>query len=895
MQCTKCGFVNDDAGVFCINCGEKLQSEQPLQSDTQFKQPEPVQPAEQFQQNQTYQQPDQYYQPQQPPQYNVQNQFIPPPKLKNSLFGELFFKKDSDFGLLFLAAFFLQISYVLSSIILYATKSPLPTITSPIFSIISFLLFVTTIMFYFKKKSDDSTFKIKENLISTILSAIVCFIFLIFITLLFGIIYRQLYMLLPQVFKGQTNTLLFLAFMVLLAILLTIVTLSATTLFVAIFEYNLKINMLGKIYFSILLRFLTGFFRVLIYSIIFGALLYATNLLNNVILSILDILKFHGFIKVFILYLFVALMYGYIFYLLINISKKLLMKMDSAIKGNIPKTNKKAVPIFACVVIILTIGLIIYTVPLNAKTTDKIITEIKIHMQQAETYGNVGLSELSIFENNLAYSKLLSLRGYLEALANIKEPNQIYSDSSQRDLGNASVYSTKNRYLPYFYGKLNLLSQNNSGAISNFKVASYFDGGIPEAYIGLLEAYKETDDKTNVALMFDVLTGQGIFHDYYSDMQRFNVDKIDNYIDKLNTIEENLGPKMIYNSIEKIKYLDCQTALNELLELQKKYPNNAEVSYYIAKTANQLKSEQNNYSLVKTYAEAFDRQLDTSSSISDEINKKLFVAQMYIDSDNKPLAEQTLQSLYLKYPDDKDVSEQYAFILNENKKPDEAIKVLEKEILKSTNSYKACFLIAESYIIKNDPAKSLENMQKFLSIAKKDSGLIATVDKYLYSYSLEFSYIFSGDLAIAEVEKVKDNVELYNYLYAIKGWKEKDSDKSNGYIQKVIDANKKLGYAYYVMGVNYFEKAVRTGSTDFSLSEKNYLKSIDLLPSHVEGYFAIGHCYLKWGKNAEALRAFRKVVDLLPYEDHRTDRYGMTVHAQGMVSQLSQYDIKEVE
>ena len=37
----------------------------------------------------------------------------------------------------------------------------------------------------------------------------------------------------------------------------------------------------------------------------------------------------------------------------------------------------------------------------------------------------------------------------------------------------------------------------------------------------------------------------------------------------------------------------------------------------------------------------------------------------------------------------------------------------------------------------------------------------------------------------------------------------------------------------------------------------------------------------------EALRAFRKVVELVPFEDHRVDYYGMVVHAYGEISSLS--------
>lgn len=789
----------------------------------------------------------------------------------------------------------MQFSFIFASIMLYLTKKPLPTFLSPVFSIISFILFVFTVMVYFKKSSEGNTVKIKDKFLQTILSSIVCVIFLVFITLLFGLIYRQLYKFIPMLLQGDANSIIFIVIMVALALLLTIVTLSATVLFTAVFEYNLKFNMLGRVYFSIFGRFFTGFFRVLIYSVIFGILLYATNILNNWLLSLTDILTLHGFIKIFALYMFVALLYGYLFFILINMARKLLKKMDAGLRDKISKAKRNSIPVFAATVLLLTIVLVISAVPINAKTADSIITEIKIHMQQAETYGNLGLAERSIFEDDLAYSKLLALRGYLEGLSNIKEANQDMAARSQEDLQNAANYSTKNRYLPFFNGKLALLAQNYSGAIDQFKIASYFSGEIPESYLGLLEAYNAQGDKVNASSLFDVLTGKGIFYDNYSDMQKFSVNKMDKYIEDLKLIEKTLGPRMVYKAIEKSKYLDYQTALNDLMELQKKYPDNAEISYFIAKTANQMKAEQNNYGTVITNAEAFDRQLDTSGNKDAEINKKLFVAQMYIDANNKPAAEQTLQELYGKYPDNTDVSGQYAFVLNEDKKPDDALKVLDAAISGKPDDYYAQYLSALSFLSKNDVMNSLDRMQKFQAIIEKNPDLVPTLDKFLYSYSLEFSAIFSGDQVTGEVEKIKSNTVLYNYLYAIKGWKEKNSDQSNEYIGKVIAANKNLGYAYYIMGVNYFEKTVRTGGTDFSQAEKYYLKSLEILPSHVEGYFSIGHCYLKWGKNLEALRAFRKVTDLLPYQDHRTDRYGMTVHAQGMISQLSQYDVKEGE
>lgn len=890
MQCTKCGSENAGNAIFCVNCGSQLlpeQTEQPPDMQDQPKQTE--------QQPGVTDQSSQQEQPQYQPSHNQPNQYGEPGQLKNTLFGNVFFNRNGRFEYLFLAAFLMQFSFVLNSIMLYLTKKPLPTFFSPVFSIISFLLFVFAVMAYFKKSSKDNTARIKGTFIQTILSSIVCIIFLVLVTLLFGLIYQQLYRFIPMLLQGDANSIIFIVIMVALALILTIITLSVTTLFVAVFEYNLNFNMLGRIYFSILGRFFTSFFRVFIYSVIFGVLLYVTNILSTWLLSLTEILTLHGFIKIFALYMFVALLYGYLFFVLINMSRKLLKRIDAGLRDKTSKAKGNSIPVFAVTVLLLTVVLVILVVPINRKTADSIVTEIRIHMQQSETYADLGLAERSIFEDGLAYSKLLALRGYLEGLSNIKEANPDMAARSLDDMRNAAFYSTKNRYLPFFYGKLYLLTQNYGGAVDQFKIASYFPSEIPESYLGLLEAYNAQGDKGNAASLFDVLTGKGIFYDYYSDMQKFSTNKIDKYIEDLKLIEETLGPRMLYKAIEKSKYLDYQAALNDLVELQKKYPDNAEISYFIAKTADQARSEQFNYGLVKTYAEAFDKQFDTSGNKDTEIKKKLFIAQMYIDSNNKEAAEQTLRELYGKYPEETDVSGQYASILNENKKPDDALKVLSAAISRDPNDYYAEYLSALSFLSKSDVVDSLDRMGKFQAIVEKNPDLVPALDEPLYSYSLKFSAIFSGDQVISEVEKIKSNTVLYNYLYAIKGWKEKNSDQSNEYIGKVIAANKNLGYAYYIRGVNYFEKTVRTGGTDFSQAAQNYLESLNILPNHVEGYFAIGHCYLKWGKNLEALRAFRKVVDLLPYQDHRTDRYGMTVHAQGMISQLNQYDTGEGE
>jgi len=120
MQCTKCGSENAGNAIFCVNCGSQLLPSQPGQP-----------PDIQGQPKQTEQQPgvtDQSSQQEQPryqPPDNQPNQYGEPGQLKNTLFGNVFFNRNGRFEYLFLAAFLMQFSFVLNSIMLYLTKKPL--------------------------------------------------------------------------------------------------------------------------------------------------------------------------------------------------------------------------------------------------------------------------------------------------------------------------------------------------------------------------------------------------------------------------------------------------------------------------------------------------------------------------------------------------------------------------------------------------------------------------------------------------------------------------------------------------------------------------------------------------------------------------------------------------
>ena len=76
-------------------------------------------------------------------------------------------------------------------------------------------------------------------------------------------------------------------------------------------------------------------------------------------------------------------------------------------------------------------------------------------------------------------------------------------------------------------------------------------------------------------------------------------------------------------------------------------------------------------------------------------------------------------------------------------------------------------------------------------------------------------------------------------------WKRKNSAEANSYMKQVLELDARLGYAWYCSGINYYEQAIRENTGQFDKAIECYLKSISIVPNHVEAYFSLGHCYKK--------------------------------------------------
>lgn len=809
--------------------------------------------------------------------------------------NSIFYNNRGNFAYVFLAALMLQLSHILCPIFLSVSGRPVPGFMHTVFSVLSFILFAAFIFMFFRKTSLAAGKAGFGSLSRSILSSAGGIAFLYMISLLFAIVYKNLIRYLPVLQSIDAKALLFLAALAGVVIVMAALLLTGVVLLTAVFEYRLPIISLGRVFLTLIPTFLKRIPMLLFYGLIAATLLYLDNIVLLVLERFSDLYLPQGYYSIYILSVASAFTSGYVIFVLLNMGRKILTGRENAIVEISAKPSRLPVPVFVIAVLLLCVIMTFMLVPPLANSADAVIAESEIHMQKAEAAGKLGLAQKQIYEYDLAYSKVLSLKAYLEGLKYLKTQDRKDFDASVVDMNTAGSLSAKNPYVPYFNGYLKLLNKDYGGAEDSFRITLRYPEGVSQAWLGLLEAYRQSNQREKAIDAVQVATAEGIYYDSFADLKKMKESKLDKYIERLEEMEAVLGPNMAYKAYEKTKYLDGQGAYNDLVALQQKYTDSALVSYYTAKVAGFYRNEQSNYETAKKSVESFLRLTSSEMSQIDEVNKALFAAQSYMEANDLASAERVLAEAYEKYAEDSSITEQYAYTLYKEAKYDDALKLLDTLLKTTPDNYRGIYLSAVCLAGKQDAAGSLAKMAQLLDTLKKGLGKAQLMDECLYSYSLVFSKTFSAGPAYEELEKYNDNKLLYNYMHAIKGWKEHNAESSNNYISKVLEVDGKLGYALYIMGVNYYEDTVRNNRTDFSKAQEYYLRSLEIIPYHAEGYFALAHCYKKWGKNLEALRAFRKVVDLMPYEDHRLDPYGITVHAIGEISALSQSITEEGE
>ena len=164
-------------------------------------------------------------------------------------------------------------------------------------------------------------------------------------------------------------------------------------------------------------------------------------------------------------------------------------------------------------------------------------------------------------------------------------------------------------------------------------------------------------------------------------------------------------------------------------------------------------------------------------------------------------------------------------------------------------------------------------------------------DQFLFSYGLAYSLTTGDPVSLEALSAAGVDDLLSQYVLGVTAWRDADYATAETRLSAILDGNPDLAFAEYLLASVFYERSVFSKTDEFGKAEAHHLHSLTIIPDHVAGWFALGHNYNKWGGHeVQALRAFRKVVDLAPYSDHTYDYYGMTFHAIGEIDRLKAYE-----
>lgn len=805
-------------------------------------------------------------------------------------FAKNFSNGTSNIKWLFLAFLSLQMILILESLIFFALRAPLPGILHPFLSIICFVLFIFFISRYMRKTANADSEK-SLGFLESMLTAITGILLLIFSYLVYSVFALISLKLIPLGINSKSISYLTVLLYLILALCLYFAIFQSVMLFTAGFDFSLKISQMGRAFRIILAASLKKFFSALLYSLISFTLLLLVTMIQYVFEKFSGFITPYGFLQTFLEIIVLCVLYSYTALVTINFARNIIYKSEEKLKN----INTSGIPLFAICLLGLSAVMFILVSPLKLNTADAILTKTKEDIKIADYMLNEGLTLKAYKQYESAYSRLLSFKGYVLGMDSIKSNDNEEMTKAMQAFTTAQSFDAENAYAPYFRANIVVFKDKNNvdSALNEYQTASICKDNFPEVNFGLFKCLILKKDSEKSKEILNLILKNKMFYDKFAVMNKLSSKKLQLYIDNISDIEASLIPKLAYKSAEKMKYNNYEAASSELLTYQKLYPKNSDINYLLSAAYSGFKSEQSNYTNVKIFSDAFAQSYDSNGNLIIQRDKEFYKAQASLSINDVQGAVQILSKLYSSDKNDSDVSHLLSYALTRNKSFDEALNITKGLIDKNSKDYFSYFISAMCHLNKNEAATSVSEISKFIDITRSDKKLTRALDEYLYLYSLAYSEAVSNPSALEELEKIKDNALLYNYLKATSSWRVQNNSECKNYIKKVIQADGELGYAYYIAGITSYEETVRTNKSDFKEAENYYLKSLNILPTHTEGYFALAHCYKKWGKNLEALRAFRKVVDLQPYEDHRTDPYGMTVHAIGEISNLQQYDLKE--
>lgn len=800
---------------------------------------------------------------------------------------------------LFLAIFFLEAVPVFNSIYLMLAKKPVPLILDYVLFSMSFLIAITFFMFYFtpitrletqQPELDESSQISNKN--DKFVSQLTSYLLLTVLCALANQANNAWFYFQRQfILKDSPLVITMIPILTVVTIIFAFMLLAGFVLFIAAAKFSIPTGRLIHAYFIILKKAILKpiFSTIQIFIMLLGFILtgFIQLALGKYIASL--------FPSAFLVQLISILLTTVIFTILLSILTKSIEKfLDQNTQAlSFEGINLSPVSKYAMFAVLL--GIIILIAVFTTPRVSNVLDQYELMTSNFQLYGSLLANDaqtldISAYNYRKAYSMILAEEGFLKILngkADAAKENLIKEGNDK--LKRAIDYDTGNIWPYIIRGHLAYMSKDYKGALNNYKVALNGNGEIPEVYYGMLYCYKALKDKEGVNNTIEALINRGYYSENFSSVLKLSSSSLNKRIEKIEPVSKRLFTTIATSAFDKLRRNDGRGAWRDLYNMLQEDPENSELQLYYGLVSMIYKNDRETYDDAN---EAFDK---FAKAYPNDDAVKIFRGRMYLGLKDFENAAATLKNVYNKYPDIPEVSEQYANALLAISKNDEAKKVSEEILTRNPERIAAIYINAMADMKLKNYKDSIAGFEKLISFKGQDDQRLL-VDEYLYSYCLAYSLMTNQPEAVSAIESISKDSIAYNYIFGTTAWRDGDYAKGPELMQKIIKERSDLGYPYFLLGTIIYEKALLEGKTDYEEAEKNFLKAVELQSKDINLWFSLAGMYGKWkGHEAQALRAYRRIVDIEPYSDHVFDHYGVTLHAYWKIDELTKIVGNEVK
>lgn len=806
----------------------------------------------------------------------------------NKLWRRLLFSHERHFVYLFVAVFFLLSSFMFNTFYVVLTGAAVGQVITIVVSLLRFMGFVLLIDVYFvKNKGVTYTFDF-NRLLKTFLLSLILWVLIIGAYSLFSIIIGSLSGLITAwMMEKRTLALGLIIFYFLLAFVIGAIILSFVMLYYVMMSLDKKLGVLFPVLKLVTKGIFKKFLSFLMINLIMIAFLFIGAYAQVFVGTVISQLFPYAFLQKFLQVAFSSIVNAWMLIILFQGAKELVLKNYSDALMTVTSKNKLPLVLIAPLVLIIVVS-ILYP-PQSNNPHKKYIAEVESYLATGDLLVEVGLEQEAIVQYNKAVSRVLTLKAYYSTIIGLTDKDDQMVRDGNDAFTRAHDIDPTNPYRWLFLGNIDLHKENGPSALNAYEKAVMVPDFHPDVMVNGYKIARALDDSEQSKRRLEWMITNEVFNENFNKYTTTKTKKLKKLLLEVEDLQELVEPKLAIKAYNKMAQGNYSEAKKALLSLLESYPKSPEINYYLSLLNNEARNEQSNYGATINYAKKFAKEYEGTED--EEVAKQVFLAETYVATDDTASAEAVYRDLYEADKTSVYLGNKYIYVLIMNGKYEEAMATIESF---SDTAYDLSMTYHKAMCLLNlgDYEASLYIMTTLEKFDVTDQE--ENYDLYLYAYSLAYANAATDDTVMAYVSSLGNSI-IKPYVQAMKEWSLKNTDSATIYMDEVLALNGKLGYAWYAQGVNYYEFAVRNETGDFNKVIETYHKALSYIPDHVEIYFSLGHAYDKAGDYEDAIAAFYKVVDMLPYEDHRVDPYGISVHAYGKIEELKSLIPKEVD